>query len=286
MFRADVFVWLPDGEVRVLSPGDGVYYQASVHPEGDHAVFWGGVSGAPRIWRADTNGDDPEPITPATSGARHPVYGLRGDRIFFTSDRARTEATEPVEEVNSAGVPTNGPPWHIFSMAPDGSDVRQVTQGNFVDQRPAVSPDGTTVAFVTNRGEAGIWMVDSEGTREPWPVVDGTVVYRPWWSVDGESIFCFMLLGDRRQVCRVSVADGGWSPLANDDRGSTHGPYADPAGDVLIVHSTRDGPWRLFELPLDGSPMRALIPPGHEETTCGHGTRARNGVLTFDVSSS
>ncbi|HEY1740416.1 MAG TPA: hypothetical protein VGI86_17010, partial [Acidimicrobiia bacterium] len=71
-------------------------------------------------------------------------------------------------------------------------------------------------------------------------------------------------------------------PLENDDRGNTHGPAMDPRGDRLIVHSDRDGRWGLYELPLDGSPMRPLWPPGHEHDVCAHGTRGRNGVLTFD----
>ncbi|MEJ7583968.1 MAG: hypothetical protein WKF43_07735 [Acidimicrobiales bacterium] len=50
------------------------------------------------------------------------------------------------------------------------------------------------------------------------------------------------------------------------------------------MHSDRDGAWGLHELPLDGSPMRPLRPPGREHAICAHGTRARNGVLTFDVS--
>ena len=39
--------------------------------------------------------------------------------------------------------------------------------------------------------------------------------------------------------------------------------------------------WRLYELPLDGTPPRRLAPPNHPRGA--HGTRARNGVMTFDV---
>lgn len=33
---------------------------------------------------------------------------------------------------------------------------------------------------------------------------------------------------------------------------------------------------------LDCSPMRPLLPPGHEHDICAHGTRGRNGVVVFD----
>src|SRR3954464_9574814 len=37
-FTSDVYWWEPDGRVVRLSPGDGIYSMACVHPDGDHAV--------------------------------------------------------------------------------------------------------------------------------------------------------------------------------------------------------------------------------------------------------
>jgi hypothetical protein len=39
----------------------------------------------------------------------------------------------------------------------------------------------------------------------------------------------------------------------------------------------------LYELPLDGSPAARLQPPGFDDIPCGHVTRARSGVMTFDA---
>jgi hypothetical protein len=82
----------------------------------------------------------------------------------------------------------------------------------------------------------------------------------------------------------VMPATGGQpAALTNDDRGSTHGPYADPDGRTLIAHSTRDAApgmgrmsWALYEFPLDGSSPRWLC-------RGAHGTRARSGILTYDA---
>ena len=49
-FSADVYAWFPYGKVQRISPGDGIYYQACIHPEGTHAVFYGGASGPVRVW--------------------------------------------------------------------------------------------------------------------------------------------------------------------------------------------------------------------------------------------
>ena len=278
--RTDVWSWLPDGRVSRLSPGDGAWMQASIHPNGDHAVFWGGPDDSPpRLWQSATDHGRAEPLTGVDAAARHGAYGLLGDRVAFTAREGGAGDGRMADEQTS-GTPPPGSHWHICTMGPDGGDVRQVTDGPYVDQRPATSPDGATIAFVSDRGR-GIWVVDAGG-GEPRLLDPPLFLYRPCWSLDGRSIFAFLITAERRQVGRLDVGTGTFDLLPNDDRGNTHGPFVDPRGDRLIVHSDRDGRWGLHELPLDGSPMRPLRPPGHEDTICGHGTRGRNGVLTFD----
>jgi Tol biopolymer transport system component len=274
VLRADVWSWLPDGRVVRLSPGgDGAWYQACVHPEGSHAVFWGGLDPErPGIWRSPTDRGEPERL----ADGRHPNYGARGDRIAFAAGPAGTMAAE-----NPSGAPTGGEPVHLFTMAPDGTDVRQVTDGDVIDQRPSISPDGASLAFVSSRG-LGIWLVPVDGSAAPRQVCGDTFLYRPWWSPGGDALFTFRITSERRQVGRLDLGTERWVPFENDDRGNTHGPFADPSGDRLVVHSDRDGRWALWEVPLDGSPMRKLLPPGHEDRVCAHGTRSRTGVLTFD----
>jgi Tol biopolymer transport system component len=83
-------------------------------------------------------------------------------------------------------------------------------------------------------------------------------------------------------MCKIPADGGDFVPLANDDRGLSHGPFVDPNGEVLLMHSNRSGTWQIYELPLDGAgPPRLLQPPGFVKAT--HPTRAKNGVITFDV---
>jgi hypothetical protein len=284
MVHSAVWGWLPDQSVMRLSPHrDGFWYQACVHPDGEHAVFWGGgVSEVPRIWRADIERPVPEPLTPATFAARHPAYGLAGDRIAFACDRASEQPPTTIEAETSRGLPPAGRRWNIFTMADDGTDVRQVTDGDHVDQRPSLSPDGSMVAFVSDRGP-GIWVASADGSGELACVGRGDIVYRPWWAITGNEIFCFRISQERHQVGRISLHDGYWRPLLNDTHGNTHGPYADPRGDRVLAHSDRDGKFGLWEIPLDGTAMVKLVPPEHENGVVLHGTRARTGHVTFDV---
>jgi hypothetical protein len=80
----------------------------------------------------------------------------------------------------------------------------------------------------------------------------------------------------------MSAADGSWTPLANDDEGTSHGPFVDATGTTLLMHSTRgDGQWGLWEVPLSGATPQQLRPDGFDKTMT-HGTRAANGTITFD----
>lgn len=288
MLRFDVYSWFPGDNPVCISPGDGCYFQSSIHPDGDHALFWGGANGPARIWRADLDGNSCEPLTPADTGARHPSYCANGERIVFVSSRAVKQQPELVEVIfgyNTSGAPRRDLMLHIFSMKPDGSDVQQITEGPVQDQRPTLSPDGQQVCFVSIRGGSfGLWIAAIDGSRQPQKLETPVPVYRPVWSQDGERIYGFTVVkGDRHKVGWVSPKDGSWHPLENDDQGSTHGPFPDPCGKNLLIHSNRHGRWSIYELPLDGhTPPRRLIPPGFENALCVHPTRATNGAMTFD----
>jgi len=279
--QSDIWAWLPRGETVRISPGDGAYLQACIRPDGEQVVFWGGPpESQPRLWLSPADRSEPVALTASDSGARHGTFGLGGDRIAFTSNSTTEGERGAMREESPSGAPPSGS-WNLFTMASDGTDLRQVTEGRWRDQRPALSPDGSTIAFVSDRG-LGIWLVRADGSTEPEPLNDRDFLYRPAWSLDGTVLYAFQITEDRRQAGTVSLRTGEFSPFHNDDRGNTHGPWPDPRGDRLTVHSDRDGAWRLWELPLDGSPMQRLEPPGHEDAVCAHGTRAHNGLLTFD----
>jgi len=71
-----------------------------------------------------------------------------------------------------------GPGSHIESMNGDGSDRRQLTTGSN-DVAPAVSPDGTRIAFVRN-GDLMVMNADGSNVRQLSAKGD-----RPAWSPDG-----------------------------------------------------------------------------------------------------
>ncbi len=280
MKTGDVYVARPDGSTDRISPGGGAFMQAHVSPDGKRAVFWGERSGPPRIWLADTSTCEVSPIGP--EGARHPVWHPDG-RIVFSLEPAATDTVEQIFATDATGVPSPGARLQLCVMSDDGTNVTALTDDAAQDQRPAVDPSGARLAFVSDRNGLAIWILDlADGALTS----TGILGYRPWWSLDGTTIFHigFPEPGRRHQIHALRVGDTTAVPFAADDTGLTHGPYADPCGGHLLAHSDRSGRWQLYELPLDGSPMRSCTPEPFTETPCAHATRAPDGTMTFDAS--
>jgi Tol biopolymer transport system component len=287
--RSIVYAWFPDGRVVTASPVGGFHYQPCVRPDGSQVVYHGGRAGVLRIWRHDFASGETAPLTPADTSAVHPAYSWDGARIAFASDRAWDA---PRLTVETLGEPAARPEvaLDIFVMGADGAAPQRVTSGRSADRRPCLSPDGASVAFVSDRGgRSDVWLAAvAGGEREPRCLdvaAQGWNPRRPWFGGDGRWLYFYGRRGDdaRHRICRVPAAGGAAEALANDPGLQSHGPFVDPDGRTLLVHAKREGPFNIWEVPLDGGAARPLFPPGFPRAL--HPTRSRTGVVAFDVPS-
>ncbi|HZN14759.1 MAG TPA: hypothetical protein VFB78_10855 [Acidimicrobiales bacterium] len=267
-----VFALSPDGAITQLTP-DGVFLQAHVHPDGDVAACWGAERGEPRVWLAATDGSSLDAVGPER--ARHPVFDPTGTRLAFVLG----DDSDPVEEMGprgASGIPAHGSATQIAILDLASGDVTVLTDGPALDQRPCWSPDGSAIVFLRHGRLARVEVAGGEVVEIQGP----QFAYRPWFSLDGAELFFIGMHEGHRRIHRMASGGGAVTVMPNDDAGHTHGPFADLGGEHLIVHSTREGAWWLYELPLDGAPARRI--EVGSMASVGHGTRARNGVITFD----
>jgi Tol biopolymer transport system component len=97
-------------------------------------------------------------------------------------------------------VGSSGRQEDLFVIRSDGSGLRQLTDDAHRDRGPRWSPDGSRLAFYSNRGGPyGIWSIRPDGSRlEPLsPMVKEQSFVRPTWAPDGRRLTALELVEGR-----------------------------------------------------------------------------------------
>ncbi|GAA0585479.1 amidohydrolase family protein [Streptomyces crystallinus] len=191
---------------------------ATLSPAGDRLV----AEVQSVLWSLPRRGGAAVPLTPAGLEPGRPVHAPDGSLIAFCA--------------------YEGGGFHVWTMRPDGSELRKRTEGPWDDRGPAWSPDGTRIAFASERAGdpvAGspyrVHVLDLRTGRltrltgltgQDGPLQDGPWEdFDPTWSPDGASV-----LFVRAKV--VTTAQG----LAVEAR-TVAAVAADGSGPVAVVHT-------------------------------------------------
>ena len=78
----------------------------------------------------------------------------------------------------------------LYTVPIEGGEATALTEGIEWSFQPRFSPDGTRIAFVSDRGGAdNLWVMNADGT-DPRPVTEEkeNLVHNPGWSPDGDYI--------------------------------------------------------------------------------------------------
>jgi dipeptidyl aminopeptidase/acylaminoacyl peptidase len=160
---------------------------------------------------------------------------------------------------------------HLFVVPADGSaDPRQLTKGDFDHSAPAWSPDGQTIAFVSQLDDdwdvnlaTDLYLADASGGWEPSKLTasEGGVDH-PAWSPDGNALAFFYTPGtlDWPHHAQVAVVPPGGGELrlltsSLDRQCLPHPDVREPAwNDSRIVFALEDrGRVHVYGVAADGS---------------------------------
>jgi serine/threonine protein kinase len=101
---------------------------------------WGNIPSQCGLWLMPGNDGEPAQLT---SNPRHIPVDARGDKIAYVSDEAGN--------------------WNVYVLDLPTGQSQQLTTSQHADGLPAISPDGRTVAFLSNRENLSVWAVDING---------------------------------------------------------------------------------------------------------------------------
>jgi len=111
--------------------------------------------------------------------------------------------------------------WHIWTVNRDGSNLTQITWGKSSDIQPTWSPDGSKIAFATNRTSSGldkmlgdrcynIWVMNADGTAMTQLTQSQKFCGHPTFTTNDEVYFHANsgFLDENWDIWRLTLAGG------------------------------------------------------------------------------
>jgi dipeptidyl aminopeptidase/acylaminoacyl peptidase len=226
----------PDGERLVRVGDDGVVTpigepalqirDPAVHPDGQWIIAALMIDRISELYRHDFATDTRTRITDNREGNFHPVT-LGPDAIVFVSSRDGDS--------------------ELYRCDPRGGSVQRLTAFHKDDWEPAVSPDGRTIAFLSDReGTARVFVMGADGTgQRRLSMRDGVLDEAEiTWSPDGARL---AYRAGAKVVLREMAT--GAERIVTPDRTTDDFPTFSPDGAYLAVQ--RDA--EIWAIPVDAA---------------------------------
>jgi Tol biopolymer transport system component/serine/threonine protein kinase len=236
-------------------------------PSGKFIYFSSYRSGGINIWRAPVKRDGTAagPLQQVTTGAGQDVEvatSRDGKRLAFATLHQNADIWKlPV--LPQTGLPTGAPEAVV-------STTRE-------DSRGAWSPDGTMVAFNSDRaGDMNIWLFSPADSKARQLTTGPGGDFQPNWSPDAKKIVFFSSRSGNPNVWEAEVSGGALRRLTSNS-GMNVNPFFSPDGSLIAFQSDQSGRLEVWVMSADGSNPRQLTNVG----VTGHFMRWNGRELIF-----
>ncbi|MFI5117741.1 MAG: protein kinase [Terriglobales bacterium] len=221
-------------------------------PSGKFIYFSSYRSGGINIWRAPVKRDGTVDgaLEQVTTGAGQDVevaVSRDGKRLAFATLRQNADVWKlPVSP--QTGLPT-GPPEAVISTTRE-------------DSRGAWSPDGTSIAFNSDRaGDMNIWLFSLADSSSRQLTTGQGGDFQPNWSPDGKKIAFFSSRSGSPNIWEVEVANGALRRLTSNGAVNVN-PFFSPDGARIAYQSDQSARLEVWVMNADGSSPRQLTNTG------------------------
>ncbi|HET7037242.1 MAG TPA: hypothetical protein VFI42_16270, partial [Thermomicrobiaceae bacterium] len=222
-------------------------------PDGRSVAYSRGYDGRNDLWVVDTMAGLPVQLTDQAA-----LQGPDPNQRHAASIAWTPDSRHLIFASNKDG--------KLWQVPAAGGPSRVIDEGPGNHHSPAVSPDGTRVAYVAERGERGdIVVADLEGRALRIVSASDEYVLQPRWSPDGKSILYgqwphYDMPWDERALVVADVESGERRIIAGGERVTNADAVWSPDGASIAFVSDREGEYgNLWTCDSDGANARRLV---------------------------
>jgi Tol biopolymer transport system component len=244
-----------------------------------------GVTRCDQIFVMDTSGLNAHMVSNGKGRTTCSYFFPTGDRILYSSTYAASAECPPPPDM-SKGYVWSLDEYDIYSAAPDGSDLRRLTDVPGYDAEATISRDGSHVIFTSTRdGDLDLYSMNTDGgavkrlTNEvgydggAFYSADGSmIVYRAYHPKNAAEIADFRALLAQKLVRPTSLdifvmnADGTNRRQLTDNGAANFAPFFHPDGRRIIFSSNMADPagrdFELYLINVDGTGLERITTSG------------------------
>jgi Tol biopolymer transport system component len=185
---------LPDEKhlknIRQLTFG-GENAEAYFSSDGKKLIFQSTRDGYPcdQIYETNIDGTGLRKLSSGTGRTTCSYFFPNGKRILYSSTFKASPDCPPKPDYSRGYVWAIYPGYDIFSAAPDGSDIKNITNVNGYDAEATIAPNGRRVVFTSMRdGDLDIYTMDMDGRNVKRLTNETGYDGGPFWSYDSKWI--------------------------------------------------------------------------------------------------
>ena len=217
-------------------------FLADLEKTGGVIAFSSYRNGESEIFTVHPDGTNLTQLTTNEKRNSRPDWSSAGDRIAYVSRVSYDN-------------------YDLYMMNADGSGFRRFNRdANSFESEPAWSPDGTQLAFTSNRqitentfdGRFNIFIMDAEGGNHRLLTDFGGSNSSPDWSPDGTKIAFQSTVDENLEIYTISP-DGANLINLTQNEASDYTPAWSPDGSKIAFVSDRNGNEDIFVMDADGS---------------------------------
>jgi uncharacterized protein YjdB len=144
----------------------------------------------------------------------------------------------------------------------------RLTNDPAVEAMGAYSPDGSSIAYVSNRdGQFELYIANADGSDPRRVTQTPAAEFTPRWTPDGRRlIFAAQAPGARASQIWTIGTDGSETRALTEGEATNFEPALSPDGGTVAFTSTRDGNYEIYLMASDGTQPRNISRSAQKES--------------------